>query len=524
MSNTSVDPALPPSPQKDPATAVANGDSQKQKQRAEELKDLGNEQFKLKHFEKAIEHYSASLELDPESPVVLCNRAFAYIKTEAYGAALIDANKAIEINGNFTKAYYRRAAAKIALHQFKPALADYRAVVRRVPNDKDAQIKLAECEKIVRKMDFEKAIAGDDISSTGGIMPKKKRPSYKIDISGLSVEDSYDGPRLPKRKYFITDEFVREMMKWFKDEKKLHKRYATIIILAAIRYMEELGSVVDSSIPEANKGRLTVCGDVHGQYYDLLNIFEENGYPSESNLYLFNGDFVDRGSFSIEVILTLYAYKWLYPNSMLLNRGNHETTNMNEVYGFKGEALYKYSELVWKLFEESFNALPLGHVLQEKILVVHGGLFSDPAVSLQHLRKVNRFRQPPSSVDLDRVMTEVLWSDPKLGKNPRGIDPNPRGVGVEFGQDVTKRFLRRSGLECIIRSHQVKDEGYEVVHEGKCVTVFSAPNYCDASGNLGAYITVKPDCTLEYHTFKASPHPNVPPMRYASQFSRMGLW
>ncbi|KAI8873221.1 Metallo-dependent phosphatase [Ramicandelaber brevisporus] len=482
-------------------------------------------------------------------------------------------------------------------------------------------------------------------------MPPPRSPSAMVDLDLLTVEDSYEGPHLPLRSergvgadpllpselggdYFIDDQFVRDMIEWMRNENKLHKRYAYIIVMAAIRYMETQPAVVDVTIPsddddkldmrvrrindssnsssssdddtESRHGHiLTVCGDVHGQFYDLLHIFEENGFPSATNMYLFNGDFVDRGSFCIEVILTLYAYKWLYPNAMLLNRGNHETTSMNELYGFKGEVLHKYDFRLWRLFEESFNALPLGHVLQNKILVVHGGLFSDRNVTLDHLRRVDRFRQPSSSVELarpfdqrlctmnslesrvlrhfngrfpgtfaaaiaasnrdfadnddddeysyrfnrspsssssssssssgdeadedtldqfglplvdyDRVMTEVLWSDPKTGFMPHGITPNPRGVGVEFGQDVTQRFLSRSGLECIIRSHQVKHAGYEVVHEGKCVTVFSAPNYCDSNGNLGAYVTVKPDGSLDFNTFVASPHPHIRPMFYANK-------
>ena len=149
-----------------------------------------------------------------------------------------------------------------------------------------------------------------------------------------------------------------------------------------------------------------------GQYYDLLNIFTINGLPSENNMYLFNGDFVDRGSFSVECILTLFAYKWLYPKSFFLTRGNHETDDMNKVYGFEGEVKTKFSQQMFDLFSETFAKLPLAHVINKKILVVHGGLFSKNDVTLEDIRKIDRFkkRQP----DSEGIMCELLWSGKKL--------------------------------------------------------------------------------------------------------------
>lgn len=120
---------------------------------------------------------------------------------------------------------------------------------------------------------------------------------------------------------------------------------------------------------------MTVCGDTHGQYYDLLNIFKINGNPSETNPYLFNGDFVDRGSFSVEVIVLLFAWMAHNPKCMYLTRGNHEAKNMNKLYGFEGELLHKYDNRTYDLFSEIFNHLPLCFVLNKKVFVCHGGLF-----------------------------------------------------------------------------------------------------------------------------------------------------
>jgi serine/threonine-protein phosphatase 5 len=233
-----------------------------------------------------------------------------------------------------------------------------------------------------------------------------------------------------------------------------------------------------------------------GQYYDLLNIFEINGRPSPTNMYLFNGDFVDRGSFSVEVIFTLLAYKWLYPNSFFLNRGNHETDDMNKVYGFEGEVKAKFNDMLFNLFSETFDALPLAHLIQDKVLVLHGGLFSNDGVTLSDIRKINRFGQPaPGS-----LMSELLWSDPQP---ELGRAKNKRGVGVQFGPDITKAFCDHNNIDMIIRSHEVKDEGYTIDHDGKCVTVFSAPNYCDSVGNKGAYIHITPELEINYYKFDA---------------------
>lgn len=196
-----------------------------------------------------------------------------------------------------------------------------------------------------------------------------------------------------------------------------------------------------------------------------MELFRLNGSPSEKHWYLFNGDFVDRGSWSTEIALLLYANKWLRPNAFFLNRGNHETDDMNKVYGFEGECKAKYNERIFKLFSESFSALPLATLIGDKYFVLHGGLFSDDNVTLDDIRKLNRHKQKqPGQAGL---MMEMLWTDPQTEP---GRGPSKRGVGMQFGPDVTKRFCEKNGLEAIIRSHEVRMEGYEEEHDGKCIT------------------------------------------------------
>ncbi|CAJ2639664.1 serine/threonine-protein phosphatase 5 isoform X2 [Trifolium pratense] len=471
--------------------------------KAEEFKVLANEAFKDRKFSHAIDLYTQAIELNGQSAVYFANRAFAHLRLEEYGSAILDATKAIEVDPRYSKGYYRRGAAHLGLGKFKEALKDFQQVKKMCPNDPDATKKLKECEKAVMKLKFEEAI-----SVPGSV----KRPiAESIDFRSIDVEPQYSGARIEGD--VITLDFVKQMMDDFKKQKCLHKRYAFQIVLQTKEMLQALPSLVDITVPHGK--HFTVCGDVHGQFYDLLNIFELNGLPSEENPYLFNGDFVDRGSFSLEVILTLFAFKCMSPSAIYLARGNHESKSMNKIYGFEGEVRSKLNETFVELFAEVFCCLPLAHVINDKVFIVHGGLFSVDGVKLSEIRSINRFCEPPE----EGLMCELLWSDPQPLP---GRGPSKRGVGLSFGGDVTKRFLKDNNLDLVVRSHEVKDEGYEIEHDGKLITVFSAPNYCDQMGNKGAFIRFEaPDLKPNIITFAAVPHPDVKPMAYANNFLRM---
>lgn len=365
----------------------------------------------------------------------------------------------------------------------------------------------------MRRVEFLRAIEVDDAPSA----------FEGLDIDSMTIDASYDGAKLGKE---MTQEFIDDMITRFKNGKKIHKKYVFQIVAAVNKIVYDEPTMVEMEVEKDHQ--LTVCGDTHGQFFDLLEIFRLNGFPSESHYYLFNGDFVDRGSWSTEIALLLYAYKWLRPNAFFINRGNHETDDMNRVYGFEGECKAKYNERVFRLFSESFSALPLATLIGKKYLTLHGGLFSDDKVTLDDIRKLNRHgqRQPGQA----GLMMEMLWTDPQ--KMP-GRGPSKRGVGMMFGPDVTKRFCEANGLEAVIRSHEVRMEGYEVEHDGRCITgmqrhptledifltlvsVFSAPKYCDSTENKGAYINIGPELKLEFHKFDAVPHPDIKPMVYFS--------
>jgi len=268
------------------------------------------------------------------------------------------------------------------------------------------------------------------------------------------------------------------------------------------------------SVPVEKGSCINVCGDIHGQFYDLAHIFELAGTPSPTNMFLFNGDFVDRGSYGVESFLTLLSWKLLYPKHFFMSRGNHEGKTLQRIYGFEGELNAKLSgggEL-FDMFQEVFNSIPLAHVIGGKVYVVHGGLFSKHGVKIEELQKPSRDKELPDT----GLMHEMLWSDPHPQRHPDWAQ-SKRGAGVSFGPGVTEKFLEDNGLDYMIRSHEVKDEGYEVEHGGKLITVFSAPNYCDTIGNKAAYITLRPEEGFKpkYKQFEAQKHPGKKAMQYS---------
>lgn len=227
------------------------------------------------------------------------------------------------------KAYFRRGLALAAIPKPKDALKDFKECVKLDPANKDAKLKLEECKKIVRKLEFFAAIeVGDEPSAAEG-----------LDLDSMVVEPDYDGVRLGKE---MTQEFIDDMTERFKSGKKIHRKYVYQIILTVKDIVYNEPTMVEMEIPE--DVTLTVCGDTHGQYFDLMELWRLNGKPNDKHYYLFNGDFVDRGSWSTEIALLLYAYKWLRPNAFFINRGNHETDDMNRIYGFEGECKAKYNE------------------------------------------------------------------------------------------------------------------------------------------------------------------------------------
>ncbi len=224
-----------------------------------------------------------------------------------------------------------------------------------------------------------------------------------------------------------------------------------------------------------------IVGDIHGQYTDLLRLFEMCGYPPTSN-YLFLGDYVDRGKQSLETILLLMLYKLKYPENFFLLRGNHECANVTRVYGFYDECKRRCNIKVWKTFIDTFNTLPIAAIVANKIFCVHGGL-SPSLSSMDEIKAITR----PTDVPDYGLLNDLLWSDPADTIND--WEDNERGVSYCFGKNVIHQFLAKHDFDLVCRAHMVVEDGYEFFNDRTLVTVFSAPNYCGEFDNFGSIIS-----------------------------------
>ncbi|XP_031261956.1 serine/threonine-protein phosphatase PP1-like isoform X2 [Pistacia vera] len=239
------------------------------------------------------------------------------------------------------------------------------------------------------------------------------------------------------------------------------------------------------------------AGDIHGQYPDLLRLFEYGGFPPDAN-YLFLGDYVDRGKQSIETICLLLAYKIKYPDNFFLLRGNHECASINRIYGFYDECKRRFSVRLWKIFTDCFNCLPVAALVDDKILCMHGGL-SPELESLNQIRAIKR----PIDVPDQGLLCDLLWADPD--KDIKGWGENDRGVSFTFGADKVAEFLRKHDLDLICRAHQVVEDGYEFFADRQLVTIFSAPNYCGEFNNAGALMCVDESLLCSFQILKPFP-------------------
>ncbi|SCZ95325.1 BZ3500_MvSof-1268-A1-R1_Chr11-2g03434 [Microbotryum saponariae] len=526
------------------------------------IKSEANALFSASKYRPSLDLYTASLNKNPFDPIVWSNRAAVRLKLEEYGLAIADSTRAIELDARAVKAYFRRAIANLAIMKPKAALVDLKKVISLDPNNASAKAQLDATQKLLRRLQFEAAIsAKDEVLTSTKILEQ-------LAHGALPIEASYAGPRLlteeEGKALRPTSEFVDELIEWFRKGETIPKRLAWQIVLGAYEKLKEEKSLVKVTIPQGETMNVygaplhpqSFClkrlihadlldpsmfhsiGDTHGQFYDFYHLLTLTGRPSETHSLLFNGDFVDRGSWSTEIVLVLFAYKWLYPTKVFLNRGNHETADMNKVYGFEGETKKKYSEMTYKLFEEVFTALPLATLIsassptnampsdtpknpilcqnKKRYFVVHGGLFSRDDVTLANIAAIDRIslKQPGH----EGLMCEMLWTDPQ---DTAGRGPSKRGVGIGFGPDVTRRWCELNQVTAVMRSHEVRQGGYSVEHDGLCITVFSAPNYVDQVGNLAAFATIDETGSIKYTTFKEQPHPNIKPMAYAGQMAMM---
>eukprot|EP00931_Biecheleriopsis_adriatica_P122834 TRINITY_DN97876_c0_g1_i1.p1 TRINITY_DN97876_c0_g1~~TRINITY_DN97876_c0_g1_i1.p1 ORF type:complete len:556 (+),score=147.13 TRINITY_DN97876_c0_g1_i1:101-1768(+) len=262
---------------------------------------------------------------------------------------------------------------------------------------------------------------------------------------------------------------------------------------------------------------ITVVGDIHGQYYDLVKLLEVGGQPGDTQ-YIFLGDYVDRGSFSVEVVAAMYALKIKHPKQVRMLRGNHECRQMTCFFNFREECEYKYDTSVWNAFMDSFDSLPLAATINGKFLCVHGGLSPDLS-KIAAINKINRFTEPPK----EGLLCDLLWADPlepKEGEQrpapkkggPPFVVNEVRGCSYFYSFEGAATFLKKNTLLSIIRAHEAQLEGYKMHQTNPqtgfplVITIFSAPNYCDVYNNKGAILKFD-NSTLNILQFNCSTHP-----------------
>lgn len=252
-----------------------------------------------------------------------------------------------------------------------------------------------------------------------------------------------------------------------------------------------------------------VCGDLHGQYYDLVNIFkrcpplggkvfgsdskklrpEGEGHDAESMYsFLFLGDYVDRGARSVEVVLTLLALKIISPKHMTMLRGNHEDEQIMLLYGFYDECKRRYGVKLFKMFTDFFRVLPVAALVNGSIFCMHGGLSAE----LRFVKDIPDTR--PCNVPHSGVICDLLWADPEADL-PAGVDwaPSSRRISAVFSERVLERFLIENDIDLVCRAHQVVEEGFQFFPDHRkrqLLTIFSATNYCNEFGNRGGILCV----------------------------------
>ncbi len=323
------------------------------------------------------------------------------------------------------------------------------------------------------------------------------------EIPSSSQDERFDAPTINLRGISTTNNFSRgEVMRvvnLMNDGGYINKQYFKAILQKSKELLRSYETVYDITFPQANDESdessdpmVTIVGDIHAQFYTMLGIFQVNGFPTTDHVYIFNGDFLDRGPRNIQTLTTLLLFKLHCPECIHFTRGNHEA-EMFLGGEPKREFISHYDKEVYRLITEVIYEIPIGLILDQKLLVMHAGI-TGPDLTIDEIKAI------PKGIDAEEneLMEELLWADPMPQD---GLATNP-DRGIEFGQDVSKAFLDRNNLDFIIRGHTQVAFGYGNHHDGKVITIFSAPQ---ERMEVGSYANIDSNLKLSVTPFRKYP-------------------
>lgn len=355
--------------------------------------------------------------------------------------------------------------------------------------------------KIIKKASTYVNDKGEEMNTTERIVKSVVPP-----VNYIPTDEELFKDGVPDYKY---------LLEHFKREGKLNEDQTIKIVKLATNIMKDEPNMLNVEVP------CSVVGDIHGQFYDLLGMFELCGDPKDTQ-YLFLGDYVDRGDRSVEVLLLLYAMKINFPKKFWLLRGNHETQRMTSYFTYKKECIQRYSEKLYDASLESFKSLPLCAILNEQFFCVHAGI-SSSLWDLKDVEKINRFKQDFPSKGL---FCDLMWSDPSEEYDTEEIDENDidkyykfnneRHCSVFYSYKAVETFLNHNNLLSVVRGHQPQDAGYriykvnETTNFPSLITIFSAPNYCGTYDNMAAVLVYNGE-SFNIKQFDTSPAPYILP-------------
>ncbi|XP_023600581.1 serine/threonine-protein phosphatase with EF-hands 2 isoform X2 [Myotis lucifugus] len=388
-------------------------------------------------------------------------------------------------------------------------------------------------------------------------IPRDSEVEKCSDYESIEVPDNYTGPRLS---FPLLPDHATALVEAFRLKQQLHARYVLNLLHETRKHLVQLPNI--NRVSTCYSEEITVCGDLHGQLDDLIFIFYKNGLPSPERAYVFNGDFVDRGKDSVEILMVLFAFMLVYPKEFHLNRGNHEDHMVNLRYGFTKEVMQKYKmhgKKILQRLQDVFCWLPLATLVDEKVLILHGGV-SD-TTDLELLSKLERHKivstlrcktrkenekqaeekgkakQTSSAGSLSPwflPQSRSLPSSPlhlsshkthKAGRSssvPCSTPLDPRGLSRQARRSVDlelERCRQQAGFPVITEKEEpwvfnpeadsAAGELLEASQEEwrQVLTVFSASNYYAVGSNRGAYVKLGPALAphiVQYQANKAT--------------------